>query len=328
MVVLTPLLALLTGALGATSAPPQWTRYRVEASDHTIGVYLTHDQSPKPLVILIHGSGCAPVMTIDADGALHDTSLFQDVVTTRAAAFHFALIEKRGVEPLTFSRGMDREQREKAFARAEQKCSAEFLRHNTKPSRVDDVIASLVALRREPWVKEIVLAGHSEGTHVATGVLRRLKEPAIAAAGLFASAGPIPLYAGYVAAGSDSTRFREIFDRIRMLQQADDDFMHHGLPARRWKTFWLDSTPIEDVRDTMVPLFVAQGSRDGSTLAADLFALEALRQQPKRSLRYVVVDGGDHGFGTAQGDRLGPLFDDFLKWTTDPARQTSVDVLR
>jgi hypothetical protein len=177
-------------------------------------------------------------------------------------------------------------------------------------------------------VKEIVLAGHSEGSHVVTGVLRRLGQPTIVAAGLFASAAPIPFYAGYAARGADSARFREVFDRVRMLQRADDDLMYQGLPARRWKTFWLESTPVEDVRDSMVPLFVGQGSRDGSTLAADLFALEAIRQQPARSIRYVVVDGADHAFGTPKGDRLGPLFDDFLTWATDANRQTSVDLLK
>jgi hypothetical protein len=82
----------------------------------------------------------------------------------------------------------------------------------------------------------------------------------IAAAALFASAGPTPFYGGYVARGAgDRQQFQSVFDRIRKLQSAEDDSMYQGLPARRWKTFWLDSTPIDDVRDSTVPLFVAQG---------------------------------------------------------------------
>jgi dipeptidyl aminopeptidase/acylaminoacyl peptidase len=114
-----------------------------------------------------------------------------------------------------------------------------------------------------------------------------------------------------------------------MLQHADDDFMYEGLPARRWKTFWLDSTPIEDVRDSSVPLFVTQGTRDDTTLSADLFALEAIRQRPHRPIRYVVVEGGDHGFGTPDGkSHIAELFDDFLGWALNTSRETGLGVLQ
>ena len=334
MIARAPAIAVMIAGLGAAAGghsrvqPAQWREYRVPSGDRAIAVYLRRDDRPKPLVVLLHGSGCAPIMTVSPDGQWSDTSLFQDVIARRAGGFHFALVEKRGVQPLVFAGGTTRDDRLKAFERAERDCSPEFMRHVTKTSRVDDVVASLRALGREPWVTSIVLAGHSEGTHVATGVLRGLTQPALAAVGLFASAGPIPFYAGYAARGPDAARFQQTLDRIRMLQQADDDFLYQGLPARRWKTFWLDGTPIDDVRDSDVPLFVAQGSRDGSTLAADLFVLEATRQRPARALRYVVVDGGDHAFETPAGERLGPLFDDFLKWATDAGRRSSVHVLK
>lgn len=60
----------------------------------------------------------------------------------------------------------------------------------------------------------------------------------ITAAGLFAGAGPIPFYAGYVARGAgDRSRLQSIIDQIRTLQSAGDDVMYQGLPVRRWKTF-------------------------------------------------------------------------------------------
>jgi len=103
-----------------------------------------------------------------------------------------------------------------------------------------------------------------------------------------------------------------------MLQRADDNFIYEGHPARRWKTFWLESTPLDDVRESTVPLFVAQGTRDGATLPADLFALEAVRQQPHRPLRYVVVPDGGHAFDTPDGkSHLGQLFEDFVHWALD-----------
>jgi hypothetical protein len=301
----------------------------VDTADHTVDVYIAHDQQPKPLVILIHGSGCAPLMTVDPDGSLHDTSLFQDLVVPRVSRFHFAMVDKRGVTPLRFPAGATREVETTAFERASRQCSAEYLQNVTKHGRVADVSAALRALERQPWVREILVVGHSEGTHVVTGLLREIGASRLAAAGLFASAGPIPFFGGYAGGPPTRERLRSVFDRIRMLQRASDDAMDEGLPVRRWKTFWLESTPIEDVASSIVPLFIAQGTRDGSTLSADLFTLEAIRQQPNRALRYVAVEGGDHAFQMPDGtSRLDPLFDDFVQWSLDAHRQTDVAALR
>ena len=319
------------GELRLVSSPSSghWARYRLDHSGGGVDAYIARDPKPKPVVLLIQGSGCTPLVTVEADGTIHDTTLFQDLIRPRLDRLHFALVEKRGVEPLRFSEGMSRSDKEKAFERAERACGTEYLQNATKQARVEDVAATIKTLAGQSWVRQIILAGHSEGTHVATGVLKTLKAPSIGVAGLFASAGPTPFYGGYVAKGAgDRARFQQVFEEVRMLQRADDGFMHEGHPARRWKTFWLDSTPIEDVRDSMVPLFVAQGSRDGTTLPADLFALEAIRQQPNRPLRYVVVQQSDHTFNTPDGtSHLAELFDDFVRWALDANRQTGLGTI-
>ena len=251
---------------------------------------MSHGSDTKPLVVLLHGSSCGPEFTVAPDGSFHETSVFQDGIGGALRNVHVAVVVRGGVEPLTFSSSMTAEEKESAFERASSFCSDEYLRLATKAIRVDDVLAVIDALQHQPWVSSVVLAGHSEGTAVVTGVLRKPGSRRISAAGLFASAGPMGFFAGYAARGGASRdTFQEVFDQVRRVQQMSDDEMWRGLPGRRWKSFWLESTPIEDVRESLVPLFVAQGSDDGTTLAADLFALEAIRQQPKRSLRYVVA---------------------------------------
>jgi hypothetical protein len=85
----------------------------------------------------------------------------------------------------------------------------------------------------------------------------------------------------------------------------------------------------EDVRDSTVPLFLAQGTGDDTTLCADLFTFEAIRQQPKRPLRYVVVDQANHAFETSGGRwRIAEVFDDFLTWALDSNRETGLTVLK
>jgi dipeptidyl aminopeptidase/acylaminoacyl peptidase len=217
-----------------------------------------------------------------------------------------------------------------SFARAERNCGDEYFETSTKPRRVADAIAAVRALSHQPWVREILLAGHSEGTQVVTGILKELRDVKITTAGLFASMGPVRYFCGYAARGlGDYELFNRTVDRMRMLQRADDDFISEGLPARRWKTFWLASTPIEDVRDSPVPLFVSQGTRDDTTLCSDLFVMEAIRQQPDRPVRYVVVDHGNHVFETPDGRwRVSELFMEFLAWSLNGNRQTQVSVLR
>jgi pimeloyl-ACP methyl ester carboxylesterase len=308
----------------------QWSAYETQGDSRMVPVFVMHDLQPKPVVFLLQGSGCTPAFTVGASGRFDTTILFQDVLVRESHRVHFAVVEKPGVMPVRFTASMTHEQQVQAFERAGYACTPEFYKNATKPVRVADVLEAIAAVSAQPWARGIILVGHSEGTHVATGVLRRARNGTVAGAALFASAGPVQFWSGSVSAGDASReRFQSAFDRMRMLQNAPDDFMYQGLPARRYKTFWLESTPIEDVRDSDVPLFVAQGTRDGTVMASDLFAMEAVRQQPKRSLRYVVVDGGDHAFEMPDGtSRVATLLDDFLNWVLDLKRQTSIGVLR
>jgi hypothetical protein len=308
----------------------QWSLFHVQGPGRTIQVFLSHDSQPKPVVFLLQGSGCTPSFTVGPDERFQPTSIFQDVVAAESRRVHFAIVEKVGVTALRFTAGMTRDERVCAFEQAQKVCSAEFFDHATKSIRVDDVLDAITAVSSEPWAHGVLLAGHSEGTHVATGVLKLSTKGAVDGVALFSSAGPVPFWSGYVAAGAGQrSEFQSAFDRVRMLQSAPDDLMHYGLPARRWKTFWLESTPIEDVRDSDVPLFVVHGTRDGTILAPDLFVLEAIRQQPRRPLRYVVVEGGDHAMETLDHRSHVPtLFSDFVSWVLDPNRQTGTRVIK
>lgn len=346
-VLVTQSLVLLAGAPSQTTAPLRealpglevihdgavggWSAVRIRSGPTAVDAYLVHDQRPKPVVILMQGSGCIPAFTIDADGTYRSTSLFQDAVSPAEARVHFAMVEKRGVSPVQFRPGMTQAQKVAAFERARTECSSTFFENATKEGRVADVLLLMQTLAPQPWVTGFMLVGHSEGTHVATGILKAYRSASITAAGLFASAGPTPFWGGRYSSSDSSARqdFDRNLGRLRQLQQADDNAMYDGLPARRWKTFWIQSTPLDDIRDSDVPLFVAQGSRDGTLLPADLFVMEAVRQNATRPVRYVVVAGGDHAFETAPGrSRVIDLFDDFLRWAFDSKRTTGTTVLQ
>lgn len=309
----------------------EWSAYRLRNGPVDIDVFLQHDDRPKPVVILLQGSGCLPAFTVDPDGSYRTTSLFQDAIAPALQRVHFAIVEKRGVSPVTFGAEMTQEQKVARFERAGVDCTTSFYEHATKDTRVEDVRSLLTALAEQPWVSTFILVGHSEGSHVATGVLKSRPDAPISAAALFASAGPTPFWGGaYAASGPDA---RAAFDRnlarLREIQSAPDGAMFDGLPARRWKTFWIQSTPMDDVRGSDVPLFVAQGAHDGTLLPADLFVMEAVRQNSNRPVRYVVLQDGNHAFEQPQGrSRVVELLNDFLQWALNPTRTTSTWVIR
>lgn len=286
-----------------------WAQYRLTTSARDIDVYVIKDDQPKPTVVLLQGSGCLPLFTVDDTGGFHGTSIFEDVVRARSHQFHFVLVEKQGVTSLEFPKDMTREQQRARFKAVEDgDCSADYFAHETRTRRVEDAEAIVEALTHEAWVQGVLVAGHSEGSDVAAGLVRVDRAHHVLAAGLLTGAGPTQFFSG------DETRdglARHVNDLLAM-RDAPDDQMWEGHAARRWKSYAIDSSPLDDVRDSATPLYVAHGGREPNLRSADVFVLEALRQQPHRPLLYVVVADGDHGFTSRDGrDHFLQVFDDF-----------------
>jgi hypothetical protein len=306
-------------------AGTDWVEYRVTAAAGPARVYSWHDDTPKPVVVLFQGSACYPLFTVDPDGRYHGTTVFEDVMAANRTRVHFALVEKRGVEPLRFPAGSTHAEQSALFQRlGEGECNAEFYQQNSKGVRVADALSAVQALARQPWVTRVIVGGHSEGTRVAAGVVNADDARTVAAAGLFSSA----TIQGVDGDPADREAFAAAVSRQSHIVDAPDDEMIDGLPARRWKSYTIEATPLDDLRDSTTPLFIAHGGREPDIRRADAFVLEILRLRPKHPLRYVVVPDGDHGFAGADGaPRMPELFADFLGWALDPNPPTGVAVL-
>ena len=311
----------VVGALAGTD----WVEYRVTTSAGPVRVYSWHDDAPKPVVVLLQGSACYPLFTVDPDGRYHGTTVFEDVMASHETRVHFAMIEKRGVEPLRFPAGSTHAQQLAMFQRiGDGECSAEFYQQNSKGVRVADVLAAVQALARQPWVTRVIVGGHSEGTRVAAGVVKADSARTVEAVGLFSSA----TIQGVDGDPSDREAFAAAFSRQSRIVDAPDDEMIDGLPARRWKSYTIDATPLDDLRDSTTPLFVAHGGREPDLRRADAFVLEVSRLRPRHPLRYVVVQDGDHAFARPAGEsRMPELFADFLNWALDPRPEAGIVVL-
>lgn len=133
-----------------------WARYRITATKHTTTLYIVGDGTQKPVVFLSQGSGCMPLFTVRTDGTYDGTSISEKVVASHRDRFHFAVVEKRGVLPLHFNRGMSREDQASAFEEAQTNCSDIYERNATKTARVEDVATAIEAIRLQIVAKIVM----------------------------------------------------------------------------------------------------------------------------------------------------------------------------
>ncbi len=101
-----------------------------------------------------------------------------------------------------------------------------------------------------------------------------------------------------------------------------------GFPADRFRTYAIDSTPLEDLAVGAVPVFVAQGTADRNSApeSADAMVVELLRRDHARAIRYLVLEGLDHGFHDERGNaHAEEVLAEFVRWSTSTSRGRSVE---
>ncbi len=291
-----------------------WKLIRPERSGASaqVDLYLSRDDEKRPLVLLLHGSGCEPLFHFSANGGrrgLRSALLHFPLMMEQPRRAHFLAVEKRGV---------------RSFTSENATCSAEWETDGAKKgSRVEDAVDAIEALSREPWVSSVLVVGHSEGAQVAAGVAGVL-DTKLQAVALLGGASAGQLY-DFVAqarreAGPEAVD-RAFADIARFAQGPLPEGQFLGLPEVRWRSFAWESTPLEDLRGSRLPVFVGHGEADrASALAsADLFVAELLRQRGPHPLRYEVYPGHDHVFSPAGGggpNQTKRVFDRFFAWAT------------
>ena len=270
-----------------------------------LDVYLARAEGTRPLVVFVQGSRVVPLFELVAsDGG--ETTLrsalpfdISDLVSARPLPFHVAFLERRGLRSFDAAAATAGEAPENASPGV------------SKPDRVSDVADAVSALAAETWVSEVLLVGHSEGADVAAGVTKVLG-PRIAAVALLAGAGPSQLF-DFVAAArrkADDEGVRRTFEEILWLTSPAASGDYRGLPVERWTSFALDSTPLDDLQDCTVPVFVAHGTDDdaASIEGAEVFVVELMRRNGGRPVFYLVLPELNHRFvGRLADDRAGEL---------------------
>lgn len=102
---------------------------------------------------------------------------------------------------------------------------------------------------------------------------------------------------------------------------SDSPRAYAGHVAERWTSYTVNSTPLQDLRCSDVPVFVLQGDRDAasSIVSSDVFVLELMRQNPALPITYWMLPGVDHDLRAADGTSLKQrVLEAFFDFAQDP----------
>ncbi len=291
-----------------------WRKWTVERPGmQTLDVYIAGDTTEKkPVLLLVTGSKCRPVFDVKENGKVNSPLFTTDASFYRKTGFITVVMERRGVksfEPIP---------PEIAAIDIRTRCRDDY-GALSKFDRVKDLEDCVRALRREKWFGKLAILGHSEGVDVTTGLAKTLGDQDILALGLMAGASPSQFgdFILEARAQKDNIKAMAIFDDVIWLTSEKAEGKYGGYPLKRWRSYAIESTPMEDVRESMVPVFVANGSRDTHAPigGADTFVLELLRRQEKRNVLYLSIADLDHNFMDAKGNDLSlAVIKEFAAW--------------
>jgi pimeloyl-ACP methyl ester carboxylesterase len=265
---------------------------RHEISDQAgrrITYYVSRPARPAPLLLMIQGSGCEPVMRI-SDAGSHST-LYNFLPYAAEGRFTVMAVEKPFSAP-------------NAGHGAATGCSAEFNADFTAESWLDALRAGLADARRLPWVdrRRTLVFGTSEGAVMAS--LLAAREESVTDVVFIGGSGTTQLFDFLVFA------YQRCFDRSRCIAEVErqaraiaaapqsaTDFAW-GHPYRRWSSFFRVD-PGEALLRSRARVYLAFGTADASVppLSQELVAARLIAAGRDVTVRR-VPDAG-HGLTSA-----------------------------
>ena len=313
---LTRLLLLALIALPAAPANAErvaGTRFeRLSTTDslgRSITFYLSDASSPKPLALIIQGSGCNALFRPLADGQMSAVGYHNVFRGLGEERYRVLAVEKPGT----------RSTAEAPSGGQAEDCPRRFLEEHTVERWAAALSAALAAARAATNVvgERTLVIGHSEGG-VMAGRLAG-DDPKVSHVALLASPGPDPVEE-LVQWGESRKRPRTdtlaMIARIRAAPDSTEDFAF-GHPHRRWASF-LEANAVHDLLGSSARIFAAHGDADANWPVAAHDAIVARLRERGREVTALRLPGADHALN-APGQRtpegMIEAFRKILAWT-------------
>jgi pimeloyl-ACP methyl ester carboxylesterase len=259
-------------------------------SGRTINYYVSHPSKPAPIMLLIQGSGCEPVMIRDTRGQVL-SSLYSLLPVAAEGRFTVVAVEK-------------------PFANASPSgpCSERFNADFTAQSWLAALKAALQSARKLSWVdgRRTLVFGHSEGAVMAALVAGDdPKVTDVVALGMTGESQLFDLVAqAYQNAGSTAGKiqgvddvYATVADILERPNSATD--MAWGHPYRRWSSFFRAS-PVDALLNSRARIYIASGTDDRSVPILSTELAIAKLTLAGRDLTVRRVADADHSLSVEQ----------------------------
>lgn len=310
-----PLLLFAAPSLQAQSAgtpisgTPLEKHKLTDASGRRITYYISHPARPAPLMLMIQGSGCEPVMHIAATGSY--STLYNFVPYAGEGRFTVMAVEK----PFAGTTGQ-------GAPGGARNCSAEFNRDFIAESWLAAIRAALADARRLPQVERhrMLAFGTSEGAVMAAllaGADAQVTDV------VFIGGSGTTQYFDFIAFAYQncfdrSACIAEVEAQARAIAAAPDsatDFAW-GHPYRRWSSFFR-ADPGTALLGSRARVYLAFGTNDASVPALSQELLAARLRTAGRDVTVRRVPDAGHGLlpaGASDWSGLDVEFRRALDW--------------
>ncbi|MDE0637004.1 MAG: hypothetical protein OXI43_14300 [Candidatus Poribacteria bacterium] len=283
----------------------------------------TAEPRKKPIILLLQGSGANSFFS-EKDGKYYTPLLFS-ALEHLIKDWHVIGIEKRGVQLGDF----------KDF-HGYERASQEYIEHATLFGRVDDINRVIDYFQSADTLydgNELVVIGHSEGSHVAAGVAatnRNVTHLVLlgfsAAHGLFDAFISLrrQLKSGKISGQEFIEKynwFTSKYRDIRTNPQSLQEF--YGHTYKRWASYCFDVS-LQNLAAITLPIFLGIGSLDENAIGSDYFIADLVKRG-KDNLTYKNYLDCDHGFFRHSGDKPesihSEVVDDIMKWVKSTSKR-------
>lgn len=265
-------------------------KYHVHDSENRkITYYLsTPGQNPAPILLMIQGSGCTPVLTEHPSGTY--SSLFNLLPFAEEGNFAVLAVEK----PYS-----GHKQGTNTFS-VEESCSTNFHQDFTAESWLLALATSLTDARKKKWVdnSRTLILGISEGATMAA--LLASRDSTVTDVISIGGSGTTQLFdmvaLAYKRCFDVSTCLEEINNQVKSIQQDPDSFTRFawGHPYKRWSSFF-PVDPSNALINSKARAYIAFGTADESTPALSLeVAVARLTAAGKDITTRRIPDAGHH----------------------------------
>lgn len=283
----------------------------IDGLGRPITYYLSDGAAPKPLALVIQGSGCGALFRPLADGTMSAVGYHNVFRSVGGERYRVLAVEKPGARDTT----------EQPVGGTAEGCPQAFLEEHTVERWAEALKAALAAVRSiQGVVGDRTLAiGHSEGGVLAARLARL--DARISHAALLASPGPDPVEELAIW-GEGRKRPRTdtlaLIARIRSTPESTAE-MALGHPHRRWSSF-LVANPVADLFASSARVFAAHGEADANWPVAAHDALVAALRSRGRGVTALRLPGADHSLNAA-GQRppegMLEVFRRIVAWASD-----------